>query len=83
MDYWFSENLRRYRKAKGFTQRQLAAKIGVSQNLLCEWEKCVRYPSADKIFDLAKAMGIDADLLLKCPDSSVERTKHKKNYNIL
>ena len=44
MNYWFSENLKKYRTEKGMTQAELAKQINVSQNLLCEWEKRVRYP---------------------------------------
>lgn len=71
MNYWFSENLKKYRTERGLTQQQLAEKVGVSRNLLCEWENSVKYPYLDKIFDIARVLEIDADVLLKCPENSV------------
>ena len=71
MNYWFSENLKKYRMEKGLTQSQLAKQINVSQNLLCEWEKRVRYPKLDKVFDIARVLGVEVEDLLKRPESSV------------
>lgn len=71
MNYWFSENLKKYRTEKGLTQSQLAKQINVSQNLLCEWEKRVRYPHLDKVFDIARVLGVEVEDLLKRPENSV------------
>lgn len=71
MNYWFSENLKKYRTEKGLTQSQLAKQINVSQNLLCEWEKRVRYPKLDKVFDIARVLGVEVEDLLKRPERSV------------
>ena len=71
MNYWFSENLKKYRTEKGMTQAELAKQINVSQNLLCEWEKRVRYPKLDKVFDIARVLEVKVEDLLKRPDRSV------------
>lgn len=74
MDYSFAENLKRYRKQQKLTQHRLAKKIGVSQVLVCEWEKGVRYPSVDKVYDIARALNIEAHILLR----QVEKTENEK-----
>lgn len=74
MDYSFAENLKWYRKQQKLTQHRLAKKIGVSQVLVCEWEKGVRYPSVDKVYDIARALNIEAHILLR----QVEKTKNEK-----
>ena len=71
MNYWFSENLKKYRTEKGMTQAELAKQINVSQNLLCEWEKRVRYPHLDKVFDIARVLEVEVEDLLKRPERSV------------
>lgn len=76
MEYCFAENLKKFRKKRGYTQYELAKKIGMSQNILCEWENNTRYPSIDKVYDLAKALEIRVEFLLKCPESSIDRTKN-------
>ncbi len=65
MEYSFSENLRYFRKKKGYTQHKLAKKIGVSRVLVCEWETGVRYPSVDRVYDIARALDVEAHILLK------------------
>lgn len=61
MEYWFSVNLKRYRKERKMTQAQLAKKIGVSRPLISLWEKNVSYPSIDRVYDIAKALEIDVE----------------------
>lgn len=65
--YYFSENLKRYRTQKGLTQRQLAKMINVSQPIICEWETNQKYPLLDKVYDVAKALDIEVEELLKKP----------------
>lgn len=56
--YSFSTNLRRERKKHGFTQDELAQGIGVSQVTVSEWETNVRYPTVDRMYDIAKFLKI-------------------------
>ena len=40
----FAENLRKLRRERGFTQEQLAEKMGVSFQTVSRWETGVVYP---------------------------------------
>ena len=50
------------------TQRDLAKKMGVSSVAVAKWENGKAFPSADKLPDLAKALGVPIDALF-CRDS--------------
>ncbi len=71
MDYWFSGNLRKYRKERGFTQERLAKSIGVAHNTISDWENSTRYPSIDKVYDIARVLNVGLNELLDCPESLV------------
>lgn len=63
--YSFSENLRKQRKEKKLTQEELAKSIGVSQQTIAAWENNERYPTIDKVYDLAKYLNIPVSKLIE------------------
>lgn len=54
----FSKNLKHYLKENNKTQKEVAAEIGVSTGLFCDWVKGRAYPRMDKLQKLADAFGI-------------------------
>ncbi len=50
---------RRHRLAKGFTQEQLASKVGVDQSAVSLWETGGAMPSPGFIPKIARVFGID------------------------
>lgn len=58
------ENLRRYREAKGLTQQQVWEAADISKSSYTSYEAGRSMPSADKVVDLAKALGVSTDELL-------------------
>jgi transcriptional regulator with XRE-family HTH domain len=60
----FGERLAELRKAKGFTQRELAENIGTSQRMIAHYENHVKRPSLDKLESIAKAFGLSIDQVL-------------------
>lgn len=52
------------RKAKGMTQEQLAAALGVSAPAVSKWETDSSYPDITLLCPLARALGTDVDNLL-------------------
>lgn len=64
MEYCFAENLRRERKSRGLTQSELANRVGVSQTIVSQWESTERYPTLDKIYDIANALKISVSALV-------------------
>ena len=45
----FNENLKIIRKAKGYTQEELAIKIHVVRQTISKWEKGLSVPDADML----------------------------------
>lgn len=66
----FKDILRKKRKKKGLTQKQLSDTIGVSQNSYSRWETGETYPNFFNIIDLSKALGCTTDELLLGRDST-------------
>ena len=60
----FGQRLGQIRKAKGLTQEELGARIGVSQRIMHHYENKTEYPPARKIIELAQALDMSLDELL-------------------
>ena len=67
------EKLLKMRKARGWSQEDLAEKLGVSRQAVSRWEAGTAKPDADKIIWLCDLFGVSADYLLR-EDYSGERT---------
>ena len=55
------------RKASGMTQAELAAKLGVSQTVVSDWESAKKYPTADKLPAIAAVLNCTIDALFEPP----------------
>ena len=53
------------RKARGMTQEQLAAQLGVSAPAVSKWETDSSYPDITLLCPLARALGTNVDTLLQ------------------
>ena len=60
----FGERLARLRKAAGFSQRDLATEIGISQRMVAYYEGETEYPPAHLLPALARILGVTTDVLL-------------------
>ena len=60
----FGARMARFRKAAGYSQRDLAAEIGVSQRMIAYYESQTEYPPTHLLPLLAKTLGVTADQLL-------------------
>ncbi len=60
----FGERLARLRQAAGFSQRALAAEIGISQRMVAYYEKQTDFPPTHLLPLLAHTLGVSADQLL-------------------
>lgn len=67
------ENIRNLRIDGGYTQRQIAEYLGVSQNTYSQYEIGVLNYSVDVLMKLADFYGVSVDYLLN-------RTNEKKPY---
>lgn len=60
----FGEKLRRLRKQKNLTQKQLASLIGVQNSIISFYELGDRIPSPEIIIKLASVLHVSTDYLL-------------------
>ncbi|MBD5156747.1 MAG: helix-turn-helix transcriptional regulator [Butyrivibrio sp.] len=60
----FGEKLQNLRKAKGYTQEQLAEAADISRQTLSKWELGTAKPDADNIVVISKIFGVSTDYLL-------------------
>jgi transcriptional regulator with XRE-family HTH domain len=60
----FGKRLTRLRQVKGFTQGELAERIGVSQRVLCYYERETEYPPTHLLPKMAEALGLSLDELM-------------------
>ena len=59
-----SENIRLYRKAKGLSQEELAAKLNVVRQTVSKWEKGLSVPDSEMLIALAEALDVSVAALL-------------------
>lgn len=63
-DDTFGRRLARLRKTAGYTQRALAAEVGISQRMVAYYEAQTTRPPAQLLTTLADALGLSVDQLL-------------------
>ncbi len=59
-----AKRLLEYRKANGYSQEQLAEKIGVSRQAISKWERSESSPDTDNLIALSRLYGVTIDELL-------------------
>lgn len=60
----FGERVAALRRERGWTQRELAPKLGISQRMLAYYEKRQGGPPGDLLEPLTKAFGVSVEVLL-------------------
>ena len=58
----FANQIFRYRYDHGLTQKALAAKLGMNQSSISDWENGIRYPSAQSFRKLKEITGYEFTL---------------------
>lgn len=71
-----SEKISELRKRGGYSQEQLAEKLGVSCRSVSKWESGGEIPDTDKIIAMSKLFGVPADCLLS--DSEIPEAEPPK-----
>lgn len=80
------KNIIHYRELAGLSQKELADKIGVSNQRLNNWEKNVNKPNADYIASLCNILNVKADELLdmnQVKEITINEAKLLRTYNEL
>ena len=74
-----AENIRNYRKELGFTQEELAERLGITLGTISKWERGSSEPDIDYIMDLAEIFRVSVDVLIgfsmrgNDPDIEIDR----------
>jgi transcriptional regulator with XRE-family HTH domain len=59
----FADRVRRLRRAKGWRQADLAERAGIGTSTVAHWEAETREPTAETLFLISDALGVDAGWL--------------------
>lgn len=60
-----SEKIANLRKQNGWSQEELAEKLGISRQSVSKWESAASIPDLDKIIKISEIFGVSTDYLLK------------------
>ena len=60
----FSERLKNLRKQAGFTQVDVANKLGISQQAYASWERGSKKPTQDNLVKIAQILNVSVDYLV-------------------
>lgn len=61
------DNIKKYRKEKGYTQEELSALLHVVRQTLSKWENNVSVPDAEVLIRISKALDVTVSVLLDVP----------------
>lgn len=59
-----SEKVKDLRQARGWTQAELARRMGITRNGINSWEQGLSMPSPSSLVELAKIFSVSTDYLL-------------------
>lgn len=79
MDLKTANRLYELRKAKGYSQDELADLIGVSRQAVSKWERGESSPDTDNLITLAKLYGVSIDELLDYQPQNAQNTQSTQN----
>ena len=88
-----AEKIIKLRKQQGWSQEELAMKLGISRQSVSKWESTASIPDLDKIIKLSELFGVSTDYLLKdseddenvvaYPDENIlEEAKEEKVHHV-
>lgn len=64
------------RKEKGFSQEDVAEKLGISRQAVSKWERAEASPDTDNLIALSKLYGVSLDELLSSSAESIENERY-------
>lgn len=77
-----ADRIQNLRKSKGYSQEELADKMGISRQSISKWESEQSSPDIDKIILMSEIFGVTTDYLLKGIEPVAEETKSKVDARI-
>lgn len=76
MDETINYRIKKYRKAKGLTQKQLGELLEVSQAMIAQYEKGLRHPKIETLCKVSAALEINLSDLLDADPCSIDESKN-------
>ena len=64
----FGENFKKFRLEVGFSQKEVAKKLGIYQSTVSDWENDISRPEYENLIQLAKLYGVSICDLLDVED---------------
>lgn len=64
------ERIKNLREKRGFTQTELAHRLGITRSSVNAWEMGISVPSTQYLVELAAIFGVSTDFLLGLPTTS-------------
>ena len=61
------DNIKRYRRERGYTQEELSAKLHIVRQTLSKWENNSSVPDAEILVEISKALNVPVSALLDVP----------------
>lgn len=68
MNIEIANRLVQLRKQHGFSQEELAARIGISRQAVSKWERAEASPDTDNLITLSRLYGVSLDEILRTDD---------------
>lgn len=68
----FSERLKKLRKDSGFTQVDVAEKLGISQPAYASWERGIKKPTQENLVKIAQILNVSIDYLVGNSDENLK-----------
>ena len=78
MERDFSQTMSELRRAKGFSQRRVAADLNISQALLSHYENGAREPGLPFLIRACRYYGVSADYMLGLTDDPASTEKQSQ-----
>ena len=72
MNIEIANRLQKLRKENGYSQEELADKLGISRQAVSKWERAESSPDTDNLIVLARLYNVSLDDLLKDTESDQE-----------
>ncbi|MBD5130573.1 MAG: helix-turn-helix domain-containing protein [Ruminococcaceae bacterium] len=72
-------NLKLFRKENGFTQEQIAEKLGVSRQAVAKWERGESVPDIENVIALADLYEVTVDSLVRNMTALPDKRTEKKH----
>lgn len=74
--------IKKYRKERGFTQEEMANRLGVTASAVNKWENGASLPDVTMLSPIARLLGITVDTLLSFRDTLTEEELRSKMENL-